>query len=437
MTYAGPYRDELRSLHYSDQIWFRAGVASHVYISDVSLGGLNIPHFIMAVAGSDGDKNWILRVTINSDIIGNIVRQAQVGKKGDAFIVNRQNVLQTQPRLSGAILGRPNSPDFSSSMGTKAEKTDFNGDETIFAASELTNPKWVLVVKEDTQEELAPLFMAQYLVFLILTSGGILIVVGTILTSRSIMNQLIRVERDKAISDEIALHSGKMAALGKLAAGIAHEINNPIAIIDAKVGWIDDLLNKEDLGANSNLKECSDCIKNIERQVERCRGITHRMLGFARRMEPTRESTDVNWLLSETITFLEHEAYHREITIQKHYDEKLRRITTDAAQLQQVILNIMNNAIDAIGKRGNIIVTTSYTSKGDSVVIEIEDNGPGIPKNILDKIFDPFFTTKEVKAGTGLGLSISHSIIEKLGGTLSVTSEEDKGTNFKICLPVT
>src|SRR5208283_1039949 len=159
-------------------------------------------------------------------------------------------------------------------------------------------------------------------------------------------------------------------------------------------------------------------------QVERCRTITHRMLGFARRMEPTQESTDINWLLTETITFLENEARHREITVQQHYDERLQRIATDAAQLQQVFLNVIDNAIDAIGKGGTIAVRTRYASMDDEVVVEFEDNGPGIPKKILERIFDPFFTTKGVKAGTGLGLSISHGIIEKPGGRISVVSEE-------------
>jgi len=436
LSYAGPRRQELMSANYSDQAWLYAAIDSHKQLTDVFLGSQKTPSFIIAVANSSADGDWVLRATVDADVITSIVRQGQVGKGGDAFIVNRENILQTQPRLRGAILGHPNSPDFSRSVGTTVEKTDFNGNETLFATSELASPKWVLVVTEDTQEELAPLFMAQNLVALILVIGGVLVVAGTIFTSRSIMNQLIRVEREKAISDDIAVHSGKMAALGKLAAGVAHEINNPVAIIGAKAGWVGDLLNKEDLANNLNLAECADCISNIERQVERCRAITHRMLGFARRMEPTQELTDINWLLSETITFLENEARHREITVQQHYDERLPRIATDAAQLQQVFLNIIDNAIDAIGKGGTVDVKTCYNSMGDEVVVEFKDNGPGIPKKILERIFDPFFTTKGVKAGTGLGLSISYSIIEKLGGIISVASEEGKGTTFKICLPV-
>jgi two-component system NtrC family sensor kinase len=153
-------------------------------------------------------------------------------------------------------------------------------------------------------------------------------------------------------------------------------------------------------------------------------------------MEPTHEMVDVNQVLAETITFLENEAHFREIVIARGYDEDLPKITTDPTQLQQVFLNIIENALDAIGKVGTITVKTSHSTTGSrEVVIEISDTGPGIPKELLAKIFDPFFTTKSLGEGTGLGLSISHSTVEKLGGRITVTSENGVGTTFRISLP--
>jgi two-component system NtrC family sensor kinase len=153
-------------------------------------------------------------------------------------------------------------------------------------------------------------------------------------------------------------------------------------------------------------------------------------------MEPTEDMVDVNQILAETITFLENEAHYRDISIQTAYADKLPRVTTDSAQLQQVFLNIINNAIDAVGKGGSINLRTSYDGGNHgNVVIEISDNGPGIPKEVLGKIFDPFFTTKSAQDGTGLGLSISYSIIGKLGGQITVASEEGKGTTFTIHVP--
>ncbi len=148
------------------------------------------------------------------------------------------------------------------------------------------------------------------------------------------------------------------------------------------------------------------------------------------------ERLNINEILDESIDFLENEARYRNIDIQTNYAPDLPLTTTDQAQLQQVFLNIINNAIDAIGKDGEITINTRPIKQNNRISIEISDNGPGIPKEVLQKIFDPFFTTKEVGKGTGLGLSISYSIIEKLGGRIMVASEEGKGTTFTIYLPV-
>jgi len=436
LAYVGPHYEKLKAVNYAEEDWFDAVMSSGLYVSDVFLGFRKIPHFIIAVTGQDGNRTWILRATINSDVIDNIVSAAQVGKRGDAFIINSRDMLQTTPRFSGHLLGKPRTPDFSSSVGTHVEQIDYQGEESLFAITQIKNPKWILVIKEDPQQEMAPLFRARYVEGLILAAGILLVVVGTILTTRSITNEMMRIEQEKARSDDMVVQSSKMAALGKMAAGVAHEINNPLQIIGDQAGWMKDLLAEEGVADSPHLREFQECIRKIERHVERCRTITHRLLRFGRRMEPSQEMVDINQLLGETVTFLENEAHFREIRIQTAYDSHLPRITTDQAQLQQVFLNIIDNAIDAIGKSGTIFIMTNYNGgPPGEVVIEISDTGPGIPKDIIGRIFDPFFTTKAANEGTGLGLSISYSIIEKLGGRIAVTSREGKGTTFTIRLP--
>ena len=298
VAYVGPYHEKLKSVNYHNETWFQAAMSYGVHISDVFLGFRKIPHFIIAVTGADKNRRWILRATINSEIIDNIIHQSQVGKRGDAFIINRANVLQTTPRFSGKLFEHPTTPDFSSAMGTNVEEISANGDHTLFATCPITNPKWVLVLREDPQEEMAPLFKAQYAGVMILIAGIFLVVVGTVFTTRSMTNALVRMEHEKAASDDLMVQSAKMATLGKMAAGIAHEINNPLAIIGEKAGWMKDLLEKEDIKAGPNLAEFEDCIKKIERQVDRSRTITHRLLRFGRRMEPTEEMVDVNQVLA-------------------------------------------------------------------------------------------------------------------------------------------
>jgi two-component system NtrC family sensor kinase len=329
----------------------------------------------------------------------------------------------------------PKAPDFAAATGTMVEEMDFRGETSLFASSVIKAKKWVLVIREAPTEELTPLLQARFLAALIGLGGVVLIIIGAYFTTRAMMQELQRMDRKKAASDEVAMQSSKMAALGKMAAGIAHEINNPLAVIGEKAGWMKDLLGMEDLAQSENFQELSDAVNKIEYHVVRAKTVTHRLLGFARRMEPMVEGVNINEILDESIEFLKNEARYRNIEIQANYAPDLPLTTSDQAQLQQVFLNIINNGIDAIGKEGQIIINTR-TTKNNEICIEISDNGPGIPKEVLQKIFDPFFTTKEVGKGTGLGLSISYSIIEKLGGRIMVASETGKGTTFTIYLPV-
>lgn len=435
LAYTGPY-SELKRVNYREEDWFQSVLTRGVYISDVFLGFRKIPHFIVAVVNNEGDQTWILRATINSDIIDSLVRAAQMGKRGDAFVINKKNILQTAPRFSGTLFGQPQTPDFSKTNGTMVEEMVLDGDRSFFAATEISNTKWILVVKEDPQEQLTPLLKARYIALILFLGGISVIVLGTLLTTRSMMKELIRVDKEKALSEDMVIQSSKMAALGKMAAGIAHEINNPLAVIGEKAGWMKDLLAEEDVARSEKFKEFEEAVRKIEAHVDRARKVTHRLLGFARRMEPILEQVDVNKTLNDTIDFLENESRYRNINIHVDPQPGLPRILSDSSQLQQVFLNIMNNAIDAIGKGGEIRIETAHFSKNHEIMIRITDNGPGIPKENIDKIFDPFFTTKKVGEGTGLGLSIVYSIIEKLGGRIMVASVPGKGTSFTIYFPV-
>ncbi len=436
LAYVGPYYSILKPVNYKNEYWFKAVMNVGFYVSDVFLGFRKVPHFTIAVLVREGDRTWILRATIDSEILENIVRAAQIGKKGDAFIINRDNVLQTEPRLSGNLLGPPKTPDFSKSVGLRVEEISYGGEKTLFATTVLKNNNWVLVIKEDPAEQFSPLFRARFIAALIFLAGVLVIVVGAILTTRWMMNELAEMERKKAISDDLVIQSSKMAALGKMATGIAHEINNPLAVIGEKAGWVKDLLEKEDLAQSKNLQEFADAVQKIELHVGRAKKVIHRLLGFARRMEPLIEKVDVNQVLEESVDSLENEARYRNIEIVKDLTPDLLHISSDSSQLHQVFLNILNNAIDAIDKDGKIELRTKYLGQDHQIAVEIQDSGPGIPKEILDKIFDPFFTTKEVGKGTGVGLSISYNIMEKLGGRIMVASEPGKGTTFTLYLPV-
>lgn len=435
IAYVGPYQD-LRGLNYSNQEWFAATMSSGLYISDVFMGFRSVPHMIIAVMVREKDMTWILRATINLDIIEKVVRSAQTGQYGDAFIVNRENILQTQPRFVGSVLEEPLCPDFSHTMSTLVEESQCRGNNYIFASSAIKTNNWVLVVMESPMEQLSVLFTAKERAEILLILGVLIIFAGTYLVSRAFMSKLARVARQKAISDEMCFQSNKMAALGKMATGLAHEVNNPLAIIGEKAGWVKDLLKKDDMPQGPHTQEIEDSINKIEFHVDRARKVTHRLLGFARRKEPLMEQVDVNKLVTDTISFFSSDAHIRNIIITTELDKDMPLITTDPSQLQQVILNIINNGMDAVERNGWIKISSVADMSANKAIVTIEDNGTGIEEGELGKIFDPFFTTKEPGKGTGLGLSISYQIVEYLGGKIDVQSKKKEGTTFILSLPL-
>ena len=362
LNYVGPYHDVLKGVNYRHEPWFDAVMSTGVYVSDIFLGFRKVPHFIIAVVVREKGQNLILRATIDSDVIDNIVHAAWTGTSGDAYLINRENLLQTKPRFGGNLLEPAPGPNFSSTVGTRVEEITYKGETSLFAVTPIKNKKWVLVIQEDPKEPLAPLLRAKYLVAFLLLLGLGLIILGSVLTTRTVLNRLIKSDLEKAKSDELMLHESKMAALGKMAAGVAHEINNPLAVIAEEAGWMKDLLKEEDVAHSANFQEYQETINKIEYHVERVKKVTHRLLGFARRMEPTEEKVMVNQILDECVGFLENEARYRNITIQTELAPDLPSTTSDSSQLQQVFLNLLNNAIDAIGKDGDHHHTENFPS---------------------------------------------------------------------------
>jgi len=448
LAYVGPYYEMLKQVNYKNEFWFNEVRANGFYISDIFLGYRKVPHFIVAIMVREKNTSWILRATINLKNIDDIIQKVWSNTFNDAFIVNRKNVLQTKPRFGGNFLEVPafpeyssdsvkshTYPDYSSVVATKLERLTYSGMDAFFAAVPFRNTKWVLVIKENPDEILSPLAQGRHWMLLLTAVGFAIIATGAVLFTNTLINRIEASDHENAANSNMLLQANKMIALSKMAAGIAHEVNNPLASIAEKAGWLKDLLAEEDLAGSKNFAEFNESIDKIEQHVARARKIIHNLLGFARRMEPAKEKIDINKLLDETAGFLENEARYVNIQIAKDYEDNVPVITSDLSQIQQVVLNLLNNAIDAIGHDGTVTVSSRYHEKANEVEIGVADTGKGISEFNLTKIFDPFFTTKEPGKGTGLGLSISYSIIEKLGGKMKVQSKVGEGTVFTILLP--
>jgi two-component system, NtrC family, sensor kinase len=242
-------------------------------------------------------------------------------------------------------------------------------------------------------------------------------------------------ERDKRqrVESEIKLlQSEKQASVGKLAGGVAHEINNPLTGI---VTFTHMLLRRNDIPEEVRID-----LETIAQETERVRKIVKGLLDFSRQTELDREPTDVNRLVRQAMTLVENQALIKGVNLTFEPGDGLSMVTLDRNQMQSVLLNIIINALDATDPGGSIIITTNIgisTSKPGQKGIEIlcTDTGCGIPPENLNRLFDPFFTTKEVGHGTGLGLSVSYGIVERHGGTIWVQSKVGKGSTFKVWLP--
>ena len=432
-VYAGPFR--LEGYDYSDQDWFSKVLAREIYISEVYMGFREIPHFVIAVSFKVPDKEeyWILRASIDYEKLQKYISTINTKASQDIFLVNHNGLLQTRSNMFGEVLEKYN-------MSSKPEKgkitinvSKLDSVSYLKAYAYIKNTPWIMAIVKEQYiygDEWSSFQFRRRLIFI----GCSLLALVVIYQLVNFVTDRLRESNEKRDLLMVeAEHSNKLASVGRLAAGVAHEINNPLAIIDQKAGLMTDLFGlTEDFKHKEKLVKSIDGIHNA---VERCKVITHRLLGFARRMDVVYERIDINALLQEVLGFLEQEALFNHIYFELVFDENMPMIFSDRGQLQQVFLNIINNGIDAIGNDGEIVLTTS--SKDNATIdVSICDNGPGMNSEIIKRIFDPFFSTKEAGKGTGLGLSITYGLVKKLGGHISVDSEVEQGTTFTVSLPV-
>jgi signal transduction histidine kinase len=249
--------------------------------------------------------------------------------------------------------------------------------------------------------------------------------------------QRLEIERQEAEyrkkMEQQMIATERLASLGTLAAGVAHEINNPLAIIKESVGWMQQLLKKDELKDIPRRNNFEKALDKIEKSIERARRITHQLLGFVKKSDSAFLEVNLNELMEEAVQLIAHEAENRSIDILKQVDPLLETIWSDAYQLRQVFINLLTNAIHTIGSKGTI--TLALKNAGDHTTFTVSDTGQGIPGENLEKIFEPFFSTKSPGEGTGLGLFVTRGIVEKLGGTVEVESKIGQGASFCIRLP--
>ncbi len=432
--YAGPY-PYLRGKDYSKEQWFQALMKQNqnYYISDIYLGFRHKPHFTIAVKQLLEGKPFVMRATLDPDKFYRFIRTIGQEKVADSALISREGKYQVVDPGVGGLLGiSPYMPP--TTPGSGAKEVAENGEPELFAYSWLKEVPWVLVVRQPLKVAYAEMYRVRRIMIAVtLFFVAVLLLITGVATNRLIGRAQATDESRKELKSQL-FHAAKLVAVGELAGGVAHEINNPLAIISSESGVIRDMLDPQ-FGLDCSPEKIRQELDYIDEAVFRARDITQKLLKFVRKSEPCLVSCNINQLLEDVVSGLkEREFAVSDIQLVRDFDSSLPEMMIDPDQLRQVFLNIINNAGDAIGNSGTITLATQCSE--DTVRISISDTGKGMTSEQIHRIFDPFYTTKEVGKGTGLGLSISLSIVQAMGGQIEVQSMPGAGSCFTIVLPL-
>ncbi len=442
LAYVGPF--ELAGINYAQTEWFKAVQKRNLFVSDVFLGFRKKPHFIIAVRQEEAGHPWFLRATIDTLFFQNLVEDIRIGRTGEAYLVNREGILQTARASSGELMDPD--PDYSYYVIDTSAVTSFSvrgtlNQQYLCAAGPLTLADWVLVVRQERGDAYALLFRAILVaVGIILTGGGVVAALAYVLATGQV-NQLMQADQEQRRMKSQLIIAGKLAEVGEMSTGLAHEINNPLQVMKSEQTLIKDLMTElesgEPAGRLKTMEQMKDSVHQIGVQIERCSEITQELLKFARHNERAIQPVVIQEFLPQLLSTVERRARVANISLVHEIDPSLPPVLSDPGQIQQVLLNLVNNSIYALrDKDHGKVRVQAFLDDASNLTLSVSDDGCGIAPEDLEKIFLPFFTTKPPGQGTGLGLSTVYGIVHGLGGEITVRSELNGGTVFTVCLPL-
>jgi two-component system NtrC family sensor kinase len=432
-NYIGPYR--LEGKDYSKQEWFKQVVDSGMDISDVFLGYRKVPHLVIAVKGiSENGSLYVLRAALSIAPFEDLLSNLELGGMGDAFMINHQGILQTPSRDHGNVLQKLFLPVPKNSPKTEVlEERNPSGQDLIIGYRYIDETPFILVIVKKKKELMKSWFRTslKLIAFLMVS---VTVILTVILGTATYMVKKIQVADEKrSASLHQVEYANKMASIGRLAASVAHEINNPLAIINEKAGLIKDLFIFR--GEYAKDLKLIGLVDSILGSVKRAGTITKRLLNFSRNLQASIESINLKEAIVEVLSFMGKEAELRSIQVTIEVAEDIPDFEIDRGKLQQILLNIINNAFVAMGDGGHLDIKAKREDK-DHIFVTITDDGCGISEEDLNHIYEPFFSTKTGRGGTGLGLSITYGLVQEIGGTIHVKSALGKGTSFVISIPL-
>jgi len=362
------------------------------------------------------------------------IARFESGENNDMFVVNQDGILLTSSFYYGksGTSSQFNSSMFKGKAGIEENITP-DGRSIITGYARVPNSSLVLVLVK-SKKMLANLWLKPRLKLIGYLIVSIILILLSIMGMATYLVGRIHSADQKRIK---ALHhagyTNKLASIGRLASGVAHEINNPLAIINQKTGLIVDLFTlREEFSSDKRLVPLTNDVLDA---VKRCGNITRRLLDFARHMEPSIETVNIEEIIEQVLAFHRKEAKHRCITISVDNPDSIPEFKCDRGSLQQIFLNLVNNAFAAMENNGRLDIGINLKKK--NVIITVADNGCGISDDDINNVFEPFYSSKNKHWGTGLGLSITYGLVKEIGGDIMVKSSLGKGTLFTLTLPIT
>lgn len=406
-------------------------------LGDLFIDQRGAARFRLAVA-SPGQPGLALVASLEAAALTRQVDGFQLGRTGEALLLDRSGQPQSQPGPLARDLAQAQASWPALARGQElAHALTSQGRRVVIKTVPVGWAGWSLVCLQDEEEAFGAFQEARRLALGVGALGGLFVMGVAFFFTRRLVARLARADAEKGLLNEIIIQSGKLAALGELAEGVAHQINNPLAIMLEEAGWLHDLMTEEKglLDKSRHRDEFLRALAQMQKQGARCKQITTKLLGFAHHTHATPQPTQVNDLIREVADIIARPALYANVNLRLELAPDLPLVAMSPSELQQVVINLVNNALDAMEKTGGQITLATRRAAEDSISVTVADSGPGIPAQTRAHIFDPFFTTKPKGKGTGLGLSICHSLVARAGGHIELDSRPGQGTAFTVVLP--
>jgi signal transduction histidine kinase len=433
ISHAGTH--QMKGLDYNQQLWFREVLSRGVYISELVTGALNTPHVDFAVKRELTDGTFfVLHAVLKPEQLTESIAQIDVGARGDLFIINRDGVLQTPSRYYGPVLNKISMavPEYSPKARV-FESIDDDKDRIVIGYAHIPDTPYILMMIQEQSERIQPWYKTTWAFTGILATSIIVILLVTLGVATHLVNQLHEADQERVDTLHQVEYANKMVSLGRLASGVAHEINNPLAIINEKAGHIKDIFTLTDTYAKD--PKLVGLVDSVISTVQRCAKVTRDLLNFTRHLNLSIQTIDLKEIIDEVQSVLTKEAELRSITVGVTVSENIPAFESDRGKLEQVFFNLFNSAIGAMGDGGHLEIVARQKNE-DFISVSFTDNGRGIPESDLKHIFEPFYYSKTGHSGTGLGLAVTYALVQEIGGKISVQSHPGQETCFDVSIPL-